>query len=56
MSLGPCVPHVTCHLDRPASAASGAITARAAVLGVEQVLERPPSQSDLLNFVAGAIG
>lgn len=33
-----------------------AIASRAAVLGVEQVLERPPSQSDLLNFVAGAIG
>lgn len=34
---------------------SAAIAAQAATLGVERVLEKPASESDLLNFVAGAI-
>lgn len=32
---------------------SPAIVARAAELGIEKVLEKPPSESDLLGFVGG---
>ncbi len=34
---------------------SPAIAAQAAALGVERVLEKPPTERDLLNFVAGAM-
>lgn len=34
---------------------SSAIAAQAAALGVERVLEKPPSERDLLDFVAGAM-
>jgi two-component system, LuxR family, response regulator FixJ len=34
---------------------SPTLVAQAATLGVERVLEKPPGESDLLNFVNGAI-
>jgi two-component system, LuxR family, response regulator FixJ len=34
---------------------SAAIAAQAAALGVERVLEKPPTERDLLDFVAGAM-
>ena len=33
-----------------------AIVARAAALGVERVVEKPPSEADLLRFVAAVVG
>jgi FixJ family two-component response regulator len=34
---------------------SPAITAQAAMLGVERVLEKPPTEQDLLDFIARAM-